>query len=320
MLFRKQPLLNATLFIILITNVMSCNEPSYNILIQESINLYELKKYKKAASTYSRAFSQNNSEIKLNDRYNAARCWTLAGYPDSSFLQLRILADKYSYRDYNQIVNDTAFYSLHSKLEWKKIVDLVRKNTINTDKNYYLALNEKLSNIYDEDQKYRELAQSTYIKLGSESPQMAALWKTIDKIDSVNILEITSILNKHGWLGSEIVGTKGNSALFLVIQHSNVKTQEKYLPMLRNAVMINDALPRDLAFLEDRISLAKGKGQIYGSQLGRDEKSNKFYLLPLQDPDNIDKRRAKIGLEPLSEYLKKWDVEWDLRSYKMSVN
>lgn len=38
-----------------------------------------------------------------------------------------------------------------------------------------------------------------------------------------------------------------------------------------------------------------------------------FNLWPVLDPENIDKRRAEIGLEPIAEFLKsRFDFEWDL--------
>jgi hypothetical protein len=45
--------------------------------------------------------------------------------------------------------------------------------------------------------------------------------------------------------------------------------------------------------------LRQGKKQIYGSQIARDTQSNKYYLSPLQDAANVDRRRAAVGLEPM---------------------
>ena len=38
-----------------------------------------------------------------------------------------------------------------------------------------------------------------------------------------------------------------------------------------------------------------------------------FNVWPVYDPENIDKRRAEIGLEPIAEFLKdRFDFEWNL--------
>jgi hypothetical protein len=41
--------------------------------------------------------------------------------------------------------------------------------------------------------------------------------------------------------------------------------------------------------------------------------------LPLEDPDNVDKRRAAVGLEPLADYVKSWDIEWNVEAYKKQL-
>jgi len=126
---------------------------------------------------------------------------------------------------------------------------------------------------------------------------------------------VSSILDKHGWLGIEEVGENGNLALFLVIQHSDQSTQEKYLPMMRKAVKNKKASASSLALLEDRVALKQYKKQIYGSQIRRGE-SGKYYVLLLQDPDNVDKRRAEVGLQPLAEYVRQRQIKCDVEGYK----
>ena len=42
----------------------------------------------------------------------------------------------------------------------------------------------------------------------------------------------------------------------------------------------------------------------------------RYQVLPLDDPDNADKRRASVGLPPLAEYLSYWNMKWDTAQYK----
>ncbi len=119
-------------------------------------------------------------------------------------------------------------------------------------------------------------------------------------------------------MGSDVIGNQGNSTLFLVIQHADLKTQEKYLPMMREAVKNGKAYGSSLALLEDRIEIRNGRKQIYGSQIGMDDK-NTYYVAPLIDPDNVDKRRAEVGLPPLSDYVKNWNMIWDVEQYKKDL-
>ena len=144
-------------------------------------------------------------------------------------------------------------------------------------------------------------------------------WQLINKKDSLNLIEVKAILDKYGWVGPDVVGGQGSVTLFLVIQHADQATQEKYLPMMREAVKNGKAQSGSLALLEDRVALRQGKRQIYGSQIGRDPETQVYYVSPLEDPENVDKRRADVGLPPLAEYVKNWQMKWDPEQYKKDL-
>ncbi len=85
---------------------------------------------------------------------------------------------------------------------------------------------------------------------------------------------------------------------------------------MREAVQQKKANASSLALLEDRVALGEGRKQVYGSQIGFDEPTGKMYVLPLEDPDHVDKRRATMGLGPLADYVKRWNITWDVEAYK----
>ncbi|MVN90831.1 hypothetical protein GO816_06810 [Mucilaginibacter sp. HME9299] len=99
--------------------------------------------------------------------------------------------------------------------------------------------------------------------------------------------------------------------MFLVIQHADIKTQEKYLPLMRAAVKEGKAHPANLALLEDRLAIRQGKKQIYGSQISID-KTGKATIDAIDDEPNVNKRRAAVGLQPLENYVKQWEIEYHL--------
>ena len=88
---------------------------------------------------------------------------------------------------------------------------------------------------------------------------------------------------------------------------------------MRKAVKNKKAEGSDLALLEDRVAFRQGKKQIYGSQIGNDIVTKKYYVLPLEDPDNVDKRRAEVGLSPLAEYVNYWQIIWNVEQYKKDL-
>jgi hypothetical protein len=177
------------------------------------------------------------------------------------------------------------------------------KTKLNTGDKENEKLVAILDSIYQEDQKYRNQLDEIEKEFDGESEEVKSLWKIIDEKDSLNQIKVKNILNENGWLGADVVGEKGNSTLFLVIQHSDLATQEKYLPMMRQAVKEGNAFGKDLAYLEDRVALAKGEKQIYGTQVERDKETGEYYAPYLIDPENVDKRRAEVGLFPLSVYF-----------------
>ena len=137
---------------------------------------------------------------------------------------------------------------------------------------------------------------------------MESHWRLINEKDSINLIKVKKILDEKGWLGPNIIGYEGNSTLFLVIQHSDLETQLQYLPMMSEAVELGNANPGSLALLEDRVALGQGKPQIYGSQIGRDMETGEYYVSPIIDPEQVDERRAKVGLGPLAYYASHWDI------------
>jgi hypothetical protein len=178
---------------------------------------------------------------------------------------------------------------------------------------------KRLDSIHIDDFTYRAQLESIQNKYGGDSKEMKDLWRIIDEKDSLNLIKVEAILNKYGWLGADVVGEQGNATLFFVIQHSNISAQEKYLPVMRDAVKKGNAKASSLALLEDRVALRQGKRQVYGSQVSWNMKTNEYYVLPLEDPENVDKRRATMGLPPLSTYLGNWNLTWDAEQYKKDL-
>ena len=146
--------------------------------------------------------------------------------------------------------------------------------------------------------------------------QQELLWKTIRNNDSINVIKVTAVIDKYGWLGPDEIGDDGNETLFLVIQHADLKTQIKYLPFMTAAVKNGQAKARNLAFLEDRVALREGKKQVYGTQIFQNMKTNKCFVLPLEDPYNVDVKRAEVDLPAISVYLENnFKTKWDVAQY-----
>lgn len=180
-------------------------------------------------------------------------------------------------------------------------------------------LKAKLLIIFNDDQADRLLIPSIQNKFGFNSSEIKNLFEVIRKKDSVNFIQVDEIVKRYGWLGVNDVGDTASATIFFVIQHSNFESRVKYLPIMRDAVKKGKAKAKHLALLEDRVALEQGKKQIYGSQVGYNEFTLKYYVLPLIDPESVDLRRQEAGLEPISEYLESWNIQWSIPDYNKSL-
>jgi hypothetical protein len=131
--------------------------------------------------------------------------------------------------------------------------------------------------------------------------ELSAAWP---QVDADNALRMAEILEEHGWPGWSLVGEDGAFAAWLLIQHAdfNLDLQKRGLAMMRAAVEADDADPSDLAYLIDRVLVAEGKPQIYGTQLSIDEDGAITPRTPIEDEANVDARRAEMDLGTLQAY------------------
>ena len=127
--------------------------------------------------------------------------------------------------------------------------------------------------------------------------------------DAQNLIAVEAIIEQHGWLSPQQVGMNAAQGLFMVIQHADLKTQERFLPMIREAEKKGNILSSNLAILEDRINMRNGKKQLYGSQGITDVKTGKKFIYPIMDVDNLDQRRKDMGMPPMKDYMPGWDPE-----------
>jgi hypothetical protein len=286
----------------------------YSKLIQDGWRLCLHKDYTNSAKLYEKAFVLNNN-VPLADRYNASCIYALASNSDAAFRHLFIIANDLKWNDLNHLKKDSDLNSLHADARWKGLIAVVSKNKQDIEKHFDTALVTVLDKIYFDDQSTRNQIRAKEEEYGRDSKEMKAFWQTILKNDSINLIKVSKILDEHGWPDKKRIGKRGTSTLFLVIQHADQKAQEKYLPMIKKAVADNNLPKRQFAMFYDRLILRRGERQVYGTQLAISKESKNPYVLPLEDPTNVDKRRAEMGLNTMQENLNRWNLIWNIEAY-----
>ena len=122
-------------------------------------------------------------------------------------------------------------------------------------------------------------------------------------MDEKNTARLKELIAEHGWLHQGRVGEKGAEAAFLIAQHADhdVDFQKNVLKYLQETYKNENATGQQVALLTDRIRVAEGKSQLYGTQAQFRNGEVRFHQI--EDSTNVDQRRANMGLPPLSEYV-----------------
>lgn len=148
-------------------------------------------------------------------------------------------------------------------------------------------------------------------------------WSLINTADAENIVRVENIIMKHGYPGKSLVGEPTNTAVFYVIQHSD--KIEKYYPVIKKAGDEGELPYKYVAMMLDRKLTSELKPQIYGTQLGfrtitnpqTGAQENFIYVLLIEDPKNVNKRRKEAGFDTtVEENTKRFGIEYKEYTYE----
>ena len=122
-------------------------------------------------------------------------------------------------------------------------------------------------------------------------------------IDSLNTAWLKGVVAERGWPKVSEVGEQGASDAWLLAQHADRDRafQREVLGLMEAAVAEGEASGSDFAYLTDRVRLAAGEPQVYGTQLRVVD--GQPVPREIEDADGVDARRAAVGLNSLSDYI-----------------
>ncbi|WP_268123892.1 DUF6624 domain-containing protein [Roseivirga pacifica] len=144
------------------------------------------------------------------------------------------------------------------------------------------------------------------------SDQSMRMAQNIDaKKDFSNLNKVVNIIEQCGMPTLKTVDSKHIDAIWLVLQHSYLRYMKEYFHYIRTAGKNGDISMSKVAMMKDRILLGEGKKQLYGTQV-MSLADGVWELSPLENPETVNKRRSKMGLGPIQEYLKTWSIDFDI--------
>ncbi len=270
---------------------MSSTSHAQNVaqLISEASAAYYGGAYAESAERYVAALDQGVTNPAV--AYNAACSFALSGQLEPAFRYLERAIDG-GYRDAGNLVADADLASLHGDPRWAGVVDKIR-----VARDAFRAglgapeLRDELLSMSRADQQARS-------QIGNDP----AAVDEVARLDAAHTARLKAIVDRHGWPGKSLVGEDGARAAWLIVQHADHEPafQERCLALMEQAVARGEVAKIDFAYLTDRVRVAQGRKQVYGTQFTLAD--GEPVPQPIEDEATVDQRRRDLGLPPLAEY------------------
>lgn len=162
----------------------------------------------------------------------------------------------------------------------------------------YPDIAEQIKKMQDKEQTFIRATIDDSLMSNSENQQI------YQKMITEHTQKMKEIIQKIGWPTISKVGKEASHNAWNLIQHADddVEFQAECLNLIKQQEE-GEVLKKEIAYLTDRIACNKGELQVYGTQLSSNDKEEFVRLKNVIDPDNLDKRRNEMALEPMNEYI-----------------
>jgi hypothetical protein len=128
-----------------------------------------------------------------------------------------------------------------------------------------------------------------------------------------NVAWLRDVVQEHGWPGRSVVGMDGVDAAWLIVQHAgsgvptlgtaeNLAFQAAVVPLLRTAVEVGEARPRQLAHVVDSLCERRDERPQYAVLMSAYSIQDGRAVFPAGfDHVGVERRRAELGMISLAE-------------------
>jgi len=136
-----------------------------------------------------------------------------------------------------------------------------------------------------------------------------------DSVDKHNTVRMKQIIKKIGWPTISKVGEMSSHNAWLLVQHADhdIEFQKYCLALMKNELS-GEIVPRDIAYLEDRVKVNTNQPQAYGTQFTNID--GVFTPREIEDLDHIDERRKEKGLGTLAEGTEEMNLIYKTKKSK----
>jgi hypothetical protein len=146
----------------------------------------------------------------------------------------------------------------------------------------------------DHDMRFRAELEQAGLLTGTYNLQMRA-------IHEKNAALLATFIADYGWPVPSLYGFKVHEAAWFIAIHAISKPHilRLALQLIEQAMRQGEPVAQEYAKLFDRIALYEGRKQRYGTQFA--PSPNGWYAYDLEDPEDVDERRAALGLTTFLE-------------------
>ncbi len=161
-------------------------------------------------------------------------------------------------------------------------------------------LRKELLAMMAQDQAARGNAAASAKANGGKPEQQLIL--AIFQSDQDNLMRMRELIDAKQFPDAAQVGRDGLRAAWLIAAHADrdPDLQARLLSLLEPLAAKGDIVPQDFALLSDRVRIAHGEPQLYGSQFRALAGVN--HPQPIEKPEGLEQRRADQGLLSLRDY------------------
>jgi hypothetical protein len=134
------------------------------------------------------------------------------------------------------------------------------------------------------------------------------------QVDMENVSWLKSYFQEHAWPSISEIGADASNKLFFIAQHADhdLEFQEQVLSAMI-ALPDGEIKKSNIAYLTDRVRVAKNLPQVYGTQF--EDFDDYVVLRTVENLDGLDVRRSAMGMEPIQEYLNSASEAFSIPAY-----
>ena len=271
-------------------------------LLQQADSLFHSGKLEDATKKYKEILKQGAKNKRI--LYRLASSYSLLRKDDTAFYYLKSATELDSTFYY---ISEPYYYNLLGTQNWENLLDdLIARNKEINLKNVSPPILKELISLKIKD-------QALYYEIDNFQNN-GYYERKKDSLNRENSKELEKFIQKNGWPKLSEVGEICSRSAFLVLQHSDLDMQLKYANLLAELDSKDEIDKSNYALFLDRIRFRQSQKQLFGSQINYDAEKDKYFidLNTIEDPNKINQRRKEYGLEPIEDYLKRYNIEWDV--------